>query len=115
MVAGTKTGAHEIIGLAGAKNAISEFDGYKPLTSEAIINSAPDAILLMDSGLESIGGKNSLWELPGMALTPAKVNNHVLTMDGLLLLGFGPRIIEAALSLHKSLYPDPIITNISGN
>ena len=114
MVAGTKTGAHEIIGLAGGKNAISEFEGYKPLTSEAVISSAPDVILLMDSGLQSLGGTNALWELPGMALTPAKVKNRVLTMDGLLLLGFGPRIAEAAQSLHESLYPDSTIST-SGN
>ena len=114
MVAGTKTGANEIIKLAGAKNAISEFEGYKPLTSEAVISSAPDVILLMDSGLQSLGGTNALWELPGMALTPAKVKNRVLTMDGLLLLGFGPRIAEAAQSLHESLYPDSTIST-SGN
>ena len=78
MVAGTKTGAHEIVGLAGGKNAISEFEGYKPLTSEAVVNSAPDVILLMDSGLESIGGENSLWELPGMSLTPAKKKQTIV-------------------------------------
>ena len=114
MVAGTKTGADEIIKIAGGTNAISEFEGYKPLTSEAVISSAPDVILLMDSGLKSIGGTDALWELPGIALTPAKAHNRILTMDGQLLLGFGPRIVEAALSLHESLYPKSTI-NTSGN
>ncbi len=107
MVAGQDTGADTMIGLAGGANAIQGYSGYKPLTSEAAVAAAPDVILLMDSGLESIGGTQGLWQLPGLELTPAGQQGRVLSMDGLLLLGFGPRLGQAALALNRALYDTP--------
>ena len=93
-----------MIGLAGGANAVQGYSGYKPLTSEAAVAAAPDLILLMDSGLESVGGAQKLWQLPGLALTPAGKQGRVLSMDGLLLLGFGPRLGQAVLALNQALY-----------
>lgn len=104
MVAGQDTGADTMIGLAGGTNAVQGYSGYKPLTSEAAVAAAPDVILLMDSGLESVGGAQGLWQLPGLALTPAGQQGRVLSMDGLLLLGFGPRLGQAVLALNQALY-----------
>ena len=107
MVAGQDTSADTMIGLAGGTNAVQGYSGYKPLTSEAAVAAAPDVILLMDSGLESIGGAQGLWQLPGLALTPAGQQGRVLSMDGLLLLGFGPRLGQAVLALNGALYDVP--------
>ena len=107
MVAGQDTSADTMIGLAGATNAVQGYNGYKPLTSEAAVAAAPDVILLMDSGLESIGGAQGLWQLPGLALTPAGQQGRVLSMDGLFLLGFGPRLGQAVLALNQALYDVP--------
>ena len=107
MVAGQDTGADTMIGLAGGTNAIQGYSGYKPLTSEAAVAAAPDVILLMDSGLDSVGGDQGLWQLPGLALTPAGQQGRVLSMDGLLLLGFGPRLGQAVLALNQALYDVP--------
>ncbi|MCE2449668.1 MAG: hemin ABC transporter substrate-binding protein [Candidatus Latescibacteria bacterium] len=107
MVAGQDTGADTMIGLAGGANAVQGYSGYKPLTSEAAVAAAPDVILLMDSGLESIGGAQGLWQLPGLALTPAGQQGRVLSMDGLFLLGFGPRLGQAVLALNQALYDVP--------
>ena len=107
MVAGQDTAADTMIDLAGGTNAVQGYNGYKPLTSEAAVAAAPDLILLMDSGLESIGGAQGLWQLPGLALTPAGKQGRVLSMDGLLLLGFGPRLGQAALALNEALYEVP--------
>ena len=107
MVAGQDTSADTMIGLAGGINAIRGYSGYKPLTSEAAVAAVPDVILLMDSGLDSIGGAQGLWQLPGLALTPAGQQGRVLSMDGLFLLGFGPRLGQAALALNKALYEVP--------
>ncbi len=54
MVAGKKTAAHEIIALSGAANAIDDYDGYKPLSEEAIVAAKPDVILVMQRGRDSI-------------------------------------------------------------
>ena len=107
MVAGQDTSADTMIGLAGGTNAVQGYSGYKPLTSEAAVAAAPDLILLMDSGLESVGGAQGLWQLPGLALTPAGQQGRVLSMDGLLLLGFGPRLGQAVLALNQALYDVP--------
>ena len=106
-VAGRATGADTIIELAGGVNAVQGYAGYKPLTSEAVIAAAPDVILLLDKGLESIGGSAALWELPGLVLTPAGRKRRVISLDGQLLLGFGPRLGQAAMTLQRDLYPTP--------
>ncbi len=107
MVAGRDTGADTMIGLAGGANAVRGYSGYKPLTSEAAVAAAPDVILLMDSGLASVGGAHGLWRLPGLALTPAGKQSRVASMDGLLLLGFGPRLGKAVAKLNRALYGFP--------
>ena len=64
MVAGKETAANTMVKLAGAVNAVQDYNGYKPLTAEAVVSAAPDVILLMDSGLVSIGGPEKIWSIP---------------------------------------------------
>ena len=109
MVAGQDTGADAIIALAGGITAVQGYADYKPLTTEAVVAAAPDVILLMDSGLESIGGPEGLWQLPGLALTPAGKQGRVLSLNGLMLLGFGPRLGQAALALNQALYANSTV------
>lgn len=103
MAAGTDTGAEAIISLAGGTNVIQSFEGYKPVTEEAIAAAQPDVILMMDR----LGGHAStnaeLWALPALAQTPAAQNDAVVRIDGLLLLGFGPRTPQAITALHTAL------------
>ena len=46
-VGGRNTAADGIIKLAGATNAITEYEGYKPVNDEAIIAAKPDFVLAM--------------------------------------------------------------------
>ena len=103
-VSGTETAADEMIQLAGAVNAVQDYEGYKPINSESIVAAAPDVILLTKKGLESMGGPEAVRGLPGVSLTPASENNRILGMDDLLLLGMGPRTGEAVASLSELLY-----------
>lgn len=103
MVAGSSTAADSIIRLAGAENAVSAYDGYKPLSPEAATSLAPDILLVTMQGLEQAGGEAAILAAPGVSLTPAAKNGHVVAMDALLLLGFGPRTAEAALELNGRL------------
>lgn len=102
-VAGKNTSIDEIIQMAGGKNAVQDFEKFKPLTSEALIAANPDVILMFDSGLTSMEGIEGLLEIPGMALTRAGQHGQVITMDGQKLSGFGPRLGEAALELNQAL------------
>jgi len=106
-VSGRDTAADSIIQLAGGTNAVTEYTGYKPLTAEGAVTTAPDVILITTSGLESAGGKEGLLTQPGLALTPAGRNRRIVSMDDLLLLGFGPRLGKAVLELYAQLHPTP--------
>ncbi|KKB77796.1 hemin ABC transporter substrate-binding protein [Devosia soli] len=101
---GTGTAANGIIALAGAENAITEYEGYRPLSEEAITAAAPDAILLMDRGGDHGATETELLEHPAIALTPAGQNKAIYRMDGAYLLGFGPRTAAAATELADHLY-----------
>jgi iron complex transport system substrate-binding protein len=102
-VAGQETAADEMIRLVGAQNAISGYTGYKPLTPEAAIAAAPDVLLMTARGLESAGGEATIWENPALMATPAGQSRRLIVMDDLLLLGFGPRLPEAARQLTSAL------------
>ncbi len=102
-VAGRDTGADEIIRLANGVNVMGSVSGYRPMTAEATVRAAPDVILVTHHGLSSLGGREGLFELPGLAFTPAKANDRVVVMDDLLLLGFGPRVGRAVSELAKAL------------
>lgn len=102
MVAGTETAADSIIKLSGAKNVVIGYQGYKPLTPEAAVILKPDVILITKQSLEQIGGKKALLKSPGLSLTQAAIKGNVIALDSLLMLGFGPRTIDAAIELSKA-------------
>lgn len=104
--AGTSTSIEIMLEMAGSVNAVSEWEGYQPLTSESTVAIAPDALLLFTSGLESVGGPEGLLEIPGLADTPAGQDGRIFSMDGLKLSGLGPRMGEAVIELIYMLHPE---------
>lgn len=102
--AGDKTAMTEMIKLAGAKSATEgQFEGFKALTPEALLDANPDYILLFNTGFESLNGEAGLMEIPGMNKTTAGKNKRFITMDGQYLSGFGPRVGKAAIDLANAL------------
>lgn len=104
MASGSGTAADSMIRLAGGENAVTGFEGYKPLTDEAVLAAAPDVVLMME-GRAGHGGAGVLSH-PALAATPAGRDGRLVEMDGLYLLGFGPRTAEAVADLHAALYPN---------
>lgn len=102
MVAGSETAADSIIKLSGGRNVVTAYTGYKPLTPEAAVALKPDVILITQQGLDQVGGQQQLLKAPGLSLTPAAEQGNVIAFDSLLLLGFGPRTVEAAIALSKA-------------
>lgn len=80
---------------------------FVPLTSEALIRSQPDLIIVMTEGLKSIKGVDGLVKLPGIAQTPAGRNRRVVDMSDTDLLGFGPRTGRTVEALAKAVYTPP--------
>lgn len=107
MAGGADTEAGAVIELAGGINAAPTINGYKPLSDEAVIAARPDVILSMSRGDHSITPEQ-MFALPSMQTTPAAENKALISMDGLLLLGFGPRTPQAGRMLAAKLYPDAI-------
>jgi len=103
MVAGKNTSAHAVLEYAGACNAMTEFNGYKPLTPEALVAAQPDIILMTESGLSAIGGMKGLLNAPGVAQTPAGRQRRILAFDTMYLLGFGPRLPAAVKALNNAI------------
>lgn len=102
-VAGKGSNIDAIIKLAGGRNAINDFNDFKPYTSEALVRANPDVILMFDFGLSSLGGKEEVLAMPGVGLTNAGKNKCVITMDGQLLISFSTRLDQAIMQLHALL------------
>jgi iron complex transport system substrate-binding protein len=102
LAAGNNTAANSMIGLAGAENAITGFDGYKQVSDEAVITAQPDVVLMMNSRGNHSGSDTEILTHPAIVSTPAGKNGRLVRMDGLFLLGFGPRTADAIGELKSS-------------
>jgi iron complex transport system substrate-binding protein len=102
IVGGGDTSADVMLKLAGATNAASSLKGFKPVSDESIVGMNPEAIVLMArSSAPSL--RDDVLTVPGIAATRAGRDRRVIEMDGLYLLGFGPRAPVAATDLMKAL------------
>lgn len=106
IVAGKNVSANGLINMLGARNSMLSFDGWKPANVEAIIAAAPDVILISNRGLEGIGDLSELRSHPTLRLTPAAQTGKIFAMDGMALLGFGPRTLSTALTLAEKINSD---------
>ena len=75
------------------------------MTDEAIVAAAPDAVVMMQNGPEPPRPETIFAPDTALGRTPAGVQGRLVAMDGLYLLGFGPRTPEAAITLMRSIYP----------
>jgi iron complex transport system substrate-binding protein len=107
LVGGRHTSADAILGLAGAANVATDVNGFRPLPDEAIVKLAPEVIVGMKrSSMNDAHDLSQLFSLKGIKATPAGAARRIVMMDGLYLLGFGPRAPAAARDLMAQLYPD---------
>lgn len=106
LVGGRNSSADSIIELAGAVNVAAEIEGFKPMTDEAIIAAAPDVVVMMRHSSTHNAPAEELFALPSFSQTPAAAKKALVRMDGLYLLGFGPRAPLAARDLMAAIYPE---------
>ncbi|MCV0429248.1 MAG: ABC transporter substrate-binding protein [Roseibium sp.] len=103
LASGSETAASGIIALAGARNAVDDFSGYKQLSDEAVLSAAPDVVLMMQRGENHNVHPEEVFDHPALAQTPAGQNKRVIVMGGQYLLGFGPRTADAIRELSDQL------------
>ncbi|MEO3973129.1 ABC transporter substrate-binding protein [Streptomyces sp. CAU 1734] len=107
LLGGAESGAASLLEAAGAVDAGKESGltkDFTAITSEALAKAAPDAILVMSKGLDSVGGIDGLVKIPGVAQTPAGMDRRVVSVPDGVLLNYGPRTDEVLTSLVEQLY-----------
>ncbi|WP_072802247.1 heme/hemin ABC transporter substrate-binding protein [Rhodococcoides yunnanense] len=107
MLAGPGSGADALVAALGAEDAGTTSgltQQFVPITSEALIAAAPDVILMMTGGLDSIGGLDGLEQVPGIAQTPAGQTQRVVDMADGVILSFGPNTGKVLDALAKAVY-----------
>ena len=72
-----------------------------------MISAAPDVVLMMSRG-DHAGKASEIFALPAFQSTPAAASKALISMDGLYLIGFGPRTPAAGRELASKLYPEII-------
>lgn len=101
-LSGSETAADKMIQLAGAKNAFDQVKGFKPITTEALIESNPDAVVMLKSGKDSL--KNPWSSIKGIEHTTAGKNKNMILVDDLSFLGFGPRSASELIEFSKKIH-----------
>nr|WP_305793853.1 hemin ABC transporter substrate-binding protein [Streptomyces rubrogriseus] len=107
LIGGEDSGAGSLIEAAGAVDAgaaSSLEKDFTAITSEALVKAAPDAILVMSKGLESVGGVDGLVKIPGVAQTPAGMDRRIVSVEDGVLLNYGPRTDQVLKSVVAQLY-----------
>lgn len=102
LAAGSDTAADGAIRSAGLINAMAAVPHYQPLSQEGVIAAAPDLVVIGDDGLKTLGDEEKVWQLPGLALTPAGQHKNLLVIDEMALLGFGLDTPGAIVKLRKA-------------
>ncbi len=106
--------SHELFeasGAIGAAETLGVRDRFIPLTAESLAATNPDCIVVFSSGLQSVGGREGLLKIPGVAQTAAGQEGCILDFDGQYFGGGGPRtgmvLQELLAAFHPDLAPTP--------
>jgi iron complex transport system substrate-binding protein len=108
---GAETSAQAIFTLAGVDNALTNIRGFKPVSDESLLQSQPDAVVVM-ADRDHVMNADTVFAMPGFAATPAAKTRTLVALPGLYLLGFGPRTAHAAHDLAAALYPEAAIPSL---
>ncbi len=114
-VAGKNSVADAILALAGGDN-IATHENYRIYSAEAIIAADPEIIVITTQSQQNhtggIRASEGLASVPGVSMTQAWKNQRITEIDQSLILGMGPRIVDAVELLHQQFYPaDPVNDN----
>lgn len=105
LMGGPGSGADSLITAVGSRDVGAENlkNPFTALTAEELVKANPQIILVMSHGLESVGGVDGLFALPGIAQTDAGKNRRVIDVDDSLLLSFGPRTPDLLRALADAI------------
>ena len=105
-VGGRGTSADGFIKMTGGVNVMNSFEGWKPVSTESIIEASPDFIIISNRGLSSFKTVEKLGQHPTLVFTPASKNKNIIALDGMAMLGFGPRTISSAKEVASKYFSE---------
>tara|TARA_B100001113_G_scaffold53787_2_gene39731 strand:+ start:623 stop:1501 length:879 start_codon:yes stop_codon:yes gene_type:complete len=103
IVAGKGTSGDGFIKIVGAQNVFQSFEGWKPVSVEAIIKINPDYFIIPSREIHKNSDIQSLTTNPIFSNTEAGAKKNFIFEDSMAMLGFGPRTIITALKVAKQL------------
>ncbi len=109
LIFGKGSGVDVLLPAVGAVDVAAELGigETQQISAEALLEAAPDVLILSTTGLDSVGGLDGLLSIPGIAQTPAGQNRRVLTFEDQYLFGAGPRYGQLLLELIESIHHQP--------
>ena len=99
IVAGRRTSGDGLLRMVGAANIFSDIDGWKPVSLESIAASNPDFIVVAGRSNDPGRTIEIVKQNAAIKITEAAKRNQILVIDGMALLGFGPRTLNIGLDL----------------
>lgn len=99
IVAGRRTSGDGLLRMVGAANIFSDIDGWKPVSLESIAASNPDFIVVAGRSNDPGRTIEIVKQNAAIKITEAAKRNQILVIDGMALLGFGPRTLDIGLEL----------------
>lgn len=102
---GKKTAPFAMVAAAGGQPAL-DFEGHKSITSEAVIASDPDILLLPESTLEAIGGVKALRAHAILGQTKAAKNGRVITLPSPVFFGLGAHTGDTLEKLYTDFFDE---------
>jgi len=103
MAAGAGTQADGIITLAGGENLFAGYQGYKPVSEEALLGNAPDIVLVGAFRPTSAPDPRDVLRGLGLVNLAESGDIEIRALDAGDYLAFGPRTGKAALRLSELL------------
>lgn len=105
MVGGRGTNVAALLELAGAVNVAQEIEGFKVMSTEAMVVAAPEFILTNQDGTAPVDGIPVALRAPGAMNTPAGKGSKLITVPGHFLQGMGILTPQGVRALARQLHP----------
>jgi len=98
IVAGANTSGSGFIDLIGCENIFNTFEGWKPVSAEAILELNPDYIIVPQRNVHKGIDVTKIADSELFKNTNAGKNKNFIFDDAMAITGFGPRTINSALN-----------------
>ena len=98
IVAGANTSGSGFIDLIGGENIFNTFEGWKPVSAEAILELNPDYIIVPQRNVHKGIDVTKIADSELFKNTNAGKNKNFIFDDAMAITGFGPRTINSALN-----------------